>query len=64
MAPRALEVCPRGAEAWGATLASKAEHFTDPQVAIKGKLVMSDTAFSTAVRCAKEQCCNLCRTKS
>ncbi|HXS18356.1 MAG TPA: hypothetical protein VN764_14255 [Polyangiaceae bacterium] len=47
----------------GATLARKAERFTDPQVAIKGKLAMSDSAFSTAVRCAKNQCCNRLRAQ-
>jgi hypothetical protein len=64
-AVRALSACApnRDAEAWGATLASKAERFTDPQVAIKGKLVMSDGAFSTAVGCAKNQCCNRLRAR-
>jgi hypothetical protein len=55
----ALEPCAPGrdAEAWG-TLATRAERFTDPQVSVKGQLVMSEAALSTAVGCAKGHCCN------
>lgn len=65
VAPRALELCApeRNAEVWSAALAARAEHFTDPQVAFKGQLVMSDSAFSTAVGCSKAHCCNSRRAK-
>jgi hypothetical protein len=61
---RALDPCAPGrdAEAWS-TLATRAERFTDPQVSVKGQLVMSEAAFSTAVGCAKGHCCNRRRAK-
>jgi hypothetical protein len=64
VAPKALELCAPelDAEAWG-TLAGKAEHFTDPQVAVNGQLMMADSAFSTAVGCKPGQCCNGRRAK-
>lgn len=57
--PRALSVCSPGQEAqpWP-TLPGRAEHFTDPHVSVRGRLVMDDSAFSTAVRCEKGVCCN------
>ncbi len=62
-AVKALEFCSpeRDAEPWGRAFATKAERFTNPQVSIKGKLVMSDGAFSTAARCAENECCNRLR---
>jgi hypothetical protein len=64
VAPKPLELCAPelDAEPWG-TLAGKAEHFTDPQVAVKGQLVMAGSAFSTAVRCKPGECCNGRRAK-
>lgn len=57
--PRTLPRCEPGqaSEVWS-TLPGRAEHFTDPHVSVKGRLVMSDGAISTAVSCAKGQCCN------
>jgi hypothetical protein len=57
--PHALEVCPSGSDAplWS-TLPGKAEHFTDPRVAVRGQLVMADSGFSSAVACKAGQCCN------
>ena len=57
--PQALEVCPPGSDAplWS-TLPGKAEHFTDPRVAVRGQLVMADSGFSSAVACEAGQCCN------
>jgi hypothetical protein len=57
--PTALDLCPPGSDAplWS-TLPGKAEHFTDPRVAVKGALVLADGWFSSAVACQKGQCCN------
>lgn len=57
--PRELPRCAAKQDAapWP-TLPGKAEHYTDPNVAIKGRLVMDDSAFSSAVACAPGQCCN------
>jgi hypothetical protein len=56
---RDLDLCPPGSDAplWS-TLPGKAEHFTDPLVAIKGQLVLTDGWFSTAASCGKGHCCN------
>jgi hypothetical protein len=57
--PRELPVCsPRPDTKRWSDLPGKAEHFTDPNVAVRGKLVMDDTALSTAVGCAAGVCCN------
>jgi hypothetical protein len=57
--PRALAPCDskQNAEPWS-SLPGRAEHFTDPNVSIKGRLVMAAGAFSTAVACGPGQCCN------
>jgi hypothetical protein len=59
--PRALAPCDakQNAEPWSA-LPGKAENFTDPNVSIKGRLVLADGKFSTAVGCGEGQCCNGC----
>jgi hypothetical protein len=57
--PKPIAPCAPGedAEPWSA-LAGPAEHFTNPQVSIKGQLVMDGGFFSTAVACTKGECCN------
>lgn len=57
--PTALDLCPPGSDAplWS-TLPGRAEHFTDPRVAVKGQLVLADSWFSSAVGCKEGQCCN------
>ncbi len=50
---RTLDLCPPGSNAplWP-TLPGQAEHFTDPRVAVRGQLVMTDHWFSSAVAAA------------
>jgi hypothetical protein len=57
--PHAIAPCDgkQNAEPWS-SLPGRAEHFTDPNVSIKGRLAMADGAFSTAVACDPGQCCN------
>jgi hypothetical protein len=56
----ALPICTtnRDAESWQ-TMALRAEHFTDPHVVVRGRLVPDASAFSTAVYCTPAgACCN------
>jgi hypothetical protein len=55
-----LPHCPAdsAAEQWSIPYAAKAEHFTDPHVAIRGHLLPTSGFFSSAVACGVGRCCN------
>ena len=57
---QALAICTENlaAESWE-TMALRAEHFTDPRVVVKGRLVPADGVFSTGAYCKPAgACCN------